>query len=802
MTEDRDTSENRGEVPARRSIDSAPWPGGYGLTRLTTEPDEGVNWSRYLATLVRYKWLVLAITLAGLALGLVLMRFVIKPEHVAQATVWVEASTRRDGVDRGPIRQGQLLETYGWVDLLKSYMVLDSAVRELRLFLQPTDAGDSTVFQDLSIAERFRPGAYRLSVAQDGRTYALATDAGTLVERGTVGDSIGRAVGLLWSPTTQLLAPGRQLAFTLTTPRDAARSLANRLNVRTDLEGNFLRVELRGTDPRQIAATVNAVVERYVDVAAQLKREKLTELARILDEQLRQAERNLRNAESALESYRVQTITLPSDRATPVAAGLQLTRDPVFQSFFEMRIELEQIRRDRDAIEQALTAGGDSALPVDGFEVIGSVQASSQMMAALRELTENRAELRALSYRYTSEHPPVQRLQGTIRALEQGTIPDLAAGLIAQLEARKAELDGRIASASRELRQIPPRVIQEARLEREVAIADNLFTMLQQRYAEARLAEVSSIPDVRILDAAVAPQQPVSNQAPKFLAMSLFGGLGLGIALSVLLDRFDRRVRYPDQVTVGMGLPILGAVPHFKGSGNGAETAPVVESLRGVRLSLVHAYGAAGPLVVTISSPGAGEGKSFIAANLAIAFTDAGHRTLLIDGDVRRGTLHRMVSASRQPGLTDILADKLPWERCVQQTGFDDLQFVGGGTRMPRGPQLLGLPAVTQLLTRLRASYSVIIVDSPPLGAGVDAYALSTATGNLLIVLRTGSSNRELAQAKLQVLDRLPVRIVGAVLNDVSEGGAYRYYSQHIAGYEYNVEAEEAGKGKQLRGNA
>src|SRR5206468_8578640 len=118
----------------------------------------------------------------------------------------------------------------------------------------------------------------------------------------------------------------------------------------------------------------------------------------------------------------------------------------------------------------------------------------------------------------------------------------------------------------------------------------------------------------------------------------------------------------------------LGAVPHVQlGNGKRREAeqvdgASAVEALRGIRLNVQHAYGAAGPLLFTVSSPGRGDGKSFVTSNLAQAFADVGYRTLLVDGDVRIGVLHRVMRAQRRPGLTDVLAGKLPAEAVVQAT--------------------------------------------------------------------------------------------------------------------------------------
>ncbi|HMH82650.1 MAG TPA: polysaccharide biosynthesis tyrosine autokinase, partial [Gemmatimonadales bacterium] len=401
------------------------------------------------------------------------------------------------------------------------------------------------------------------------------------------------------------------------------------------------------------------------------------------------------------------------------------------------------------------------------------------------------AQLRALRYRYADEYPPVQRLSGEIATLERQTIPTLARALMSQLAARDAELSRRLDADSRNLRAIPPRAIDEARLRRGVSLAENLYTTLQQRYDEARLAEASTIPDVRILDSAVVPQRPVKDTALRFIALGFVASLGCAAVGAVLLDRVDPRVRYPTQVSRELGLAILGAVPHMRTASRSGrqgrasdDVNQVVEALRGVCLNLVYAHGGRAPLLVTLTSPGAGDGKSFLAANLAHTFADGGHRVLLVDGDIRRGVLHRRLSARRRPGLSDYLRGEAPFDAIVQATPYPSLSLIGCGTRAYNAPELLGSPAMSELVNGMRSGYEVILIDSPPLTAGVDPLILSTLTGTLALVLRTGYSHRDVAAAKLEVLQRLPVRLLGAILNDVPAGGAYRYYSYYLPGYE------------------
>jgi tyrosine-protein kinase Etk/Wzc len=747
-----------------------------------------VDWQRVLGAIVRFKWWILSATVVGGMAGAGATRFV-KPQYQARATIWIEQADRRGTDPRGPIRQGQLLEPVAWVDLLQSYTVLEGVVRDQRLYLSIPRPTDSAALATFGVAERYHPGAYRLTVESTRRSYVLASANGIELERGVVGDSVGIRLGFRWAPMASVLGAGRTVRFTVATLRDGARRLEEGLEVRADQAGNFLHLGLRGANPTRLAAIANAVARRYVEVAAELKRQKLTELRKILEEQLGSARQNLSDAETALERFGVHTITLPSGR---VPQGANQGPDPAVKSFFDLQLERDQAQRDRYALERVVAQARDSGVSATAFEAVGAVQRSPDLTQALKELVTKQAELRALRYQYTDAHPRVERLVAEITALERRTIPGLAGSLANQLAGRAAELGRRIDAGSRNLRQIPPQTIEDARLRRRVTLAEALYTTLQQRYEEARLAEASTIPDVRILDAAAVPQRPVTNTAPRLILVALFGSLGLAGIAAVLLDRADPRVRYPEQVSRDMGLTILGALPHLnrrRDGRNGAgrtreDVAQLVEALRGVCLNLVHAYGAAGPMLVTITSPGPGEGKSFLAANLAHSFAEGGHRTLLVDADIRRGVLHHRLSARRRPGLTDCLRGEVPFEAIVQETAYQLLTLVGCGTRVHKAPELLSSPAMARLIQRMRSGYDVILMDSPPLAAGVDPFILGTRAGNLLMVLRTGQSHREMTGTKLEMLRRLPVRLLGAVLNDVPADAGYGYYSYYLPGYE------------------
>ncbi len=774
-------------LSADRAVDITPFQ-GHGSPMGTMEPrEEGVNFGRYVSALKRYRWLMLLIMLVGTTLGVVATRFV-PPEYTAVATIWIEDK----GGGSGPLRAGELFNQLGYVQLLQTPLVYEPVVHRLRLFVEPRQVRDTLLFADFDIDSRFRTGKYSLEVGNDGKSYTLFR-ASREIETGQIGDSIGRRQGWLWAPSAAQLKGRKEVEFKLSDPRATVQKLAADLRAQMPDKGTFMRVTLASKDKQRVAGVLNAISQEFVDIAADLKRRKLTELRVALDSQVNTAYQNLRKAEVALKNFQIATITQPRAGALPIAPGLASTTGDATGIYTQQRVQLDQIRRDREQIEGVLQRGRAGAITVDAFQTIPSVNNAPQLKQALADLTVREAEMAALLQRYTPEHPLVKQAQATIDHLRNETIPQFAQALVDQLKYQEHDLEGRLGQVATELKAIPTVTITETRLTRDLQAADELYKMLNGRLEEAKLSELSAIPDVRVLDWAATPQKPTSNSAPKIILMALGASVGLAVGLALLLDQMDKRFRYPEQVSSELGLPILGAIPAIKKTRRGElaadQAAQVVEAFRTVRLNLAHSYGAAGPVTLTISSPGAGDGKSLVSSNLAVSFSEAGYRTLLIDGDIRRGEIHRMFGVDRRPGLLDYLTGEATMDDTIRPTSQRGLSVIPCGTRRHQGPELLGSAAMAELMAAMKARFDVIIVDSPPLGAGIDPFVLGTTTGHMVMVFRSGETDRQMAEAKLRLLDRLPVRVLGAVLNEIQAEGVYRYYS-YLYGYTSDEEPQ------------
>lgn len=745
---------------------------------------------RTIAALKRYKWLILATTVFGSAIGFVMSKMV-APKYQVNASVWI-----REQNMGGPIQPpGLVSTTLGWADLIMSQAVLDSVVVRLALFALPENLRDTVVLRSMQPTDTLIPGAYQLSL--QGEKYALTRVAdplgeamSTVVENGVVGDSVGRTIGVSWLPEWSLIPRDRPIRFDLVVPRQASGRILPNFVVILPEASNFMRMTLSGTEPVLLASTMNTILDVFIETARRLKRTDLTDTYESLEAQRQKTAADMAAAANALERYRIRTITLPSDNV-PVAPG-GVMQNPAFSSYFGDRTILGNLKQDRELLEEALSerrSGGTGWL--DKLRLIPNLAISNpNLTVVITELDLRRNQLRVEQQTRTDSNRVVINLQKQIRELEQVTLPQLAQISLSQLRAREKDLNTRVRLAGKELEQIPTRSIEEDRLNRNYQIAVSVYNELHSRTINAKLAESSVQPDVSVLERAVPPGRPSTDTTSAIFFIAIAASLGAGIFLALMLDRLDKRFRYPEQAVGELGLDILGAIPSFKNPKNSAarleEWSQLMEAFRSLGLSVRSAFPPNEPISFTISSPGPGDGKSFISLNLAMVMAEAGFRTVLIDGDIRRGRLHEtkpLIDCSQSPGLVEHLAGEAALAEVIRESTHANLSVIPCGARRRQGPELLASEAMQRLVAELRTQFDAVIIDSAPLAAGIDPYALGAASGAMLVVLRAGETDTKLAQAKLGTIDRLPVRLIGTVLNDVGADATYRYYS--YLGYEY-----------------
>lgn len=306
---------------------------------------------------------------------------------------------------------------------------------------------------------------------------------------------------------------------------------------------------------------------------------------------------------------------------------------------------------------------------------------------------------------------------------------------------------------------------------------------------ESTKADKSSPVNVTVVDQPVVATSPVSPKPARNLALGLILGLLLGLGLAVLIDRFDTRLRTKEDVEDVTEHAILGGIPFDQD----APAHPLVlwadphsgraEAFRSLRTNLQFVEtGAEHRRSIVITSSLAGEGKTTTAANLAITLAESGASVCMIEGDLRRPRLLTYLGIEGGVGLTDVLIGRVDLDSVLQPFGEHALAILGAGAIPPNPSELLGSPAMRDVLRQLRDRFDYVLIDAPPSLPVTDAAVLSTITDGTLVVVGAGINHRAQLVTALESLDHVNANVLGLVVNRLPRKAGRGYYDYR---YEY-----------------
>ncbi|WP_349985206.1 polysaccharide biosynthesis tyrosine autokinase [Stenotrophomonas sp. WHRI 8082] len=437
---------------------------------------------------------------------------------------------------------------------------------------------------------------------------------------------------------------------------------------------------------------------------------------------------------------------------------------------------LPNIRKQVDAAQKALTAYQLKANSVDlTLQTKGLLDQEVAVETSIQQLRLQQAEM---DRKFTRDHPAYQAL---IRQ-------------IGDLEGRKSGFQGQV-------KQLPEAQQELLRLTRDLQVSNEMYTGMLNQAQQLDVARAGTVGNVRIVDAAeVDETEPVKPRRSIIVLLGTALGLALSIALILLRQLLNRGVEDPAQIEE-LGLPVYASIPvsqeqqndsvrgKFKADGrlhllavkDPADLA--IEAVRSLRTSLHFARLEAKNNVVLISGSSPNAGKTFVSSNLAAVIAQAGQRVLIIDADMRKGTLHKALGAVQTPGLSNFLVGKSDFESVIRSVPeIENLSFISRGDVPPNPSELLMHENFTALLKRVEPLYDLVIIDTPPILAVTDAAVIAHHAGTCLLVARFGLNQpKELALAKKR-FEQNNVTLRGAIFNAV-ERRAAGYYSYGY--YEY-----------------
>lgn len=293
---------------------------------------------------------------------------------------------------------------------------------------------------------------------------------------------------------------------------------------------------------------------------------------------------------------------------------------------------------------------------------------------------------------------------------------------------------------------------------------------------------------VGLVEAALTPTRPVRPQTRLNLVLGLLLGVMLGVGLAFLRDSLDRAVRTPEELEAAAEIPVVGTIPPFKAT---KQPVPVLEqprtaaaeAFRKLRTNFAFLSVDRNTVCCVITSPNAADGKSTVAANLAVALAQSGQRVALVDADLRKPSLHKLFGVPQRVGTTTVLLDRADVHDALQHPGPGLPALLTAGQLPPNPSELLGSRRMANLLVELRASYEVVLIDCAPLLPVTDPMVVSQFADGVLLIARSGTTTRDHAAAVKAACSKAGATVFGAVLNastvtEADQPSTYAYYGE------------------------
>jgi tyrosine-protein kinase Etk/Wzc len=406
-----------------------------------------------------------------------------------------------------------------------------------------------------------------------------------------------------------------------------------------------------------------------------------------------------------------------------------------------------------------------------GEEAKISLQQSAAAKTLKLELEQKKTELLT---RFTENHPVVIGVENQLR-----------------------EINREIRTTNEHIKSLPNIEQEMVRLQREVKVNSDLYTALLNTAQQLRLISVAKMSNVRLVDAPMLPEKPVSPNRPKIIAIALLLGLFLGVVVAFLKKALHAGIDEPEEVEKMLGVPVYATIPHskmqkelFDQVSRKSPKLPLlakissmdvaIEALRNFRTALQFSMSHSKNNIVLVTGPTAGMGKSFVSANLAAVMASSGKKVLLIDADFRNGHLHRYFDIGRQDGLSDAIAGTKRLEQIIHRDVTENVDFIATGTLPSNPAEVLMRPNLGTLLESLSSLYDVVLIDGAPLLAVSDTINIGIHAGAIYLLTRAGVTTPGEIAESIKRLSQAGLSAKGVVFNDLAvRTGRYGY------GYKY-----------------
>ncbi len=576
---------------------------------------------------------------------------------------------------------------------------------------------------------------------------------------------------------------------------NAIELLQSNLIVTLPIDSRLVAISFESND-RVVAANIaNAIAENFIEANLSRKFDSSAYAREFLGQQLADARAKLERSERALNQYsraagliRVSGQGANADRETT----LSVTND----SLVQLNAAASQAAAERIAAENRWRAAASQAP-----STIPEVLSNSAYQALLRQRSETEAQLAVEQARHLEDHPNVLSLTAQIATIEQ-QIAEVGNGIKRSIRLeyeaardRETDIRGRVSNIRSAALDEQDRGVQYNILKREAETDRALYNTLLTNFNELNATAGATSNNVSIVDLAQPPRVPSSPSLILNLLISLVVGLFLSGLFVLLREHLDDVVRSPDDVERKLGMKVLGVVPTASEEDVNEELAdpksPMSEAYASLVANLRYSSGSGLPATFTITSAQPGEGKTTTSHKIANDFAALGKRTLLIDADLRRPTLHKRFANKEQVGLTPVLAGECSIEDVIVASGKPNLSYVSA-LPIPVDPSvLLSTSDFEGLIESLRSKFDCIVFDAPPTLGLSDSPSIAAHTEATIMVIDASAGRRGAVKSGLRRLSMVNANVLGAVLtkfNASKLSSEYSYYSSDYYTYSHNAD--------------
>lgn len=577
----------------------------------------------------------------------------------------------------------------------------------------------------------------------------------------------------------------------------AADAVRGGLKVEVPLESQVLSLTYESPSATNAARIANAYAESFVAQGVEQDLNTNSYARTYLEQQIVETRAKLEDAEINANGYaranRIIGQGVSSSTRTGSGGGSSMPTTITASSLADVNTVFSEARARRIAAEQRWRVAANrpaAQLP--------EVQSNNNVQSMRSERAQIEGRLAELRQRYQDGYPQVRELTTQIAALDEQietASNEIKQGIHNDLEIaqrQEAALASELERLSNRTLDEQDRQVQYNLIDRDADAYRTQLAALLERYNQITAAANVRNDDLSVLDQARVPRGPSSPNLLLNMFLALVLGLGLGFAVAMLREMMDNRLRSPDDVERKLHIPTIGKTPFVAG---GAEDAfadtfsPLSESYASIRASLDCALGWKDHAAVQVTSSQAGEGKSTTAVALARKYASIGKKTLLVDVDLRRPAIGKMLNQQRTDvGVVDVLYSRVTLPQALLPNIIQNLDVLPVGTIPPNPADILASGLMRDFLERHRAQYDVIILDSSPILGIADAPLLSRFVDAVLVVVEANDATVGSVRAAIRRLQDANANIVGAVLTKFKALQAGEGYNYQYGYYTYGAD--------------